>query len=1206
MDELSIQLIYSSGGGVLKIMINSYSKSYTTKISSTALLTLLLLSGVSVFTILPVSSVHAATGAGTLSLSASSGPPNYFCAYFCAFSDTVTITGTGFPDDQGGITLRFAPTSAGVTTGAGFDLGALGNLNTPSLSRTATTVMADANGYFQVKFKVPLVTGGQYNVFATYSQSFGGLVPTAAQGFTVTSAIQVNSFDTGGSSGIFGDPLEVAGVGFASGDTIQLGQTNSFFDSGVAPSVTASVSAPSGLNGGTFEVNPTGAVTGIVNTGAGFFEVGDIPGGAITVSATGSTSLCGSSNNVVCAATTAFQVNPSLQFLTGPVTPLLVTPTISMYQGDTLNPGTVWITGHGFTPSNLVANPGSVVFVSQQTLTSTSTTHSALVTNSKGTFPPTQVSANNVLTVGPQTVEIGTQLFNFENSNVVQANPYLGGSWFTPAPGGYPAGDTIVAAPGFGGISPCIAAFGCSGFVFGSLEGELIASHQAAVTGSGSTLNDISQANEYSTTTLHFQGNVGDAVAMFGYNLARDSAVVAYSYNCGPPAANCGTAAPGVINIGPASGNSLNPTGQTVAFGVPTLGNPSGASCVLATCNNGVIATDDNGVFAYIFFTPHSQHLSNTFALCATAVPACSGGWNIVGPTPTQIFFVNPAVHAIGSVGDGTGPVAFVGTGFTQESLTVNIDSSTLWQTLVGCVNAAGDTTCTLPTLGTPGFPDVAGGSHSVTFAGAVPGNNAISSITVKTTILNDQFQVAVNPTGTACGPVGVQPAFADSLTWSGCGIPGFVGVTPGTSIQLLSYVDPTGFARGIHGLLPSTSYNIMLDTNINVGTFVSTPTGTVPTGTQFMLPPGTAGLHVVDLVPASSTTSAVWGKQLFTALGVPNALITGAQARNAAGDQFWGVEIPEIALLPTSPPNGYVGSTTGISGAGLPPSTTLYIKWLGLVVGSFVSNADGTIPSGVTTAAIPPTATGGVCGAFFCPAPELGTPILFTITDSTGVVWATAPWILQAQMTLSKSSGSAGDIVSVSATGLIAVAAYNIVWNYASGGTTSTYTGSIVGAITTNGVGSASSSFTVPSNASPGTYTVGLVVIADGGAQTAGSKALVTPPTFHVGGTGVGTSTLTPGSPSQTTLAGNPAVSITYTNTLTASTTAIAYAVVTNSQGQIVYYTTSSMTFAASGSQTAYLVIAGLPHGTYTVTVFAISSNNIGFSTSSTATVTV
>jgi len=73
--------------------------------------------------------------------------------------------------------------------------------------------------------------------------------------------------------------------------------------------------------------------------------------------------------------------------------------------------------------------------------------------------------------------------------------------------------------------------------------------------------------------------------------------------------------------------------------------------------------------------------------------------------------------------------------------------------------------------------------------------------------------------------------------------------------------------------------------------------------------------------------------------------------------------------------------------------------------------------------------------------------------------------------------------------------------------------------------------------------------------------------------------------------LSGIPAAVVTYSSrNLTASITAVAYAVVTDYLGELVYSTTSSFTVAPNNTTIAYLPIAGLPPDNYTALVFALS----------------
>jgi hypothetical protein len=159
------------------------------------------------------------------------------------------------------------------------------------------------------------------------------------------------------------------------------------------------------------------------------------------------------------------------------------------------------------------------------------------------------------------------------------------------------------------------------------------------------------------------------------------------------------------------------------------------------------------------------------------------------------------------------------------------------------------------------------------------------------------------------------------------------------------------------------------------------------------------------------------------------------------------------------------------------------------------------------------------------------------------------------------------------------------------------------VGALIPNALGAASTTITIPTSATAGTYVIQIV-----GSNTGHPWDLAVPLTFTVGApSGIGVTTLTPGTPSQATLNGQPDITLTYTNTLsTSSITIVGYAVVTNALGQVVLYTTASATLAPSGSQTLYFVLAGLPAGSYTVSIYAISSTGLVVSTTTSATAVI
>jgi len=115
----------------------------------------------------------------------------------------------------------------------------------------------------------------------------------------------------------------------------------------------------------------------------------------------------------------------------------------------------------------------------------------------------------------------------------------------------------------------------------------------------------------------------------------------------------------------------------------------------------------------------------------------------------------------------------------------------------------------------------------------------------------------------------------------------------------------------------------------------------------------------------------------------------------------------------------------------------------------------------------------------------------------------------------------------------------------------------------------------------------------------------------MSVGGTGpttgcTGTSCFTSTAPpTQTTINGQQFVTISYTNNGKAAITGIVYAVVHNAVGQTVYYSTATITPAAGATAQAFVALAGLPPGTYSVTLFAITTSGTAISTTSTVSVT-
>lgn len=559
---------------------------------------------------------------------------------------------------------------------------------------------------------------------------------------------------------------------------------------------------------------------------------------------------------------------------------------------------------------------------------------------------------------------------------------------------------------------------------------------------------------------------------------------------------------------------------------------------------------DANGAFLAYGTIPHVPYVKNGYSIIDNTAAA-----------PTQTFTVTPRVSfQYTNVGYTTTSTTkyfsfgdqpyLTGNGFLSgETMTVTIESgpsqvSSTWPpTAPISVTAAGDLAFQLSALGATPTPDLAMGSYKVNMSGITSGNWATSR--------NSAFVLPI----------------ADANTFN------VVGGNAGTTLVL-----QTTTTGGLHGLAPNTLYSVMWDTTIQMTTFTSTATGQVPIGTQFVVPAGTSGNHIVDI--QSGGSSVIYGDLL------------------SGGSQFLNLVFALGTSLTATPSAVGAGSTVTATGNGLPANTELYIQLSGVTYAQFTSTASGSVPSDVTFTF--PTIPN--------PGDELGQLVAFNICNGTGnCAIGILNVVYIATMTLSSTVGPAGSTVTATASGLDAFAQYNIVFNYAATAASAgyLYTGTVVGAILTTALGTGTATFQIPSSAATGTYTVSLVSVSGWWLPFYG--ILTTPPTFTIGvPTGVGDTSLTPGTPTSTTVAGNPALSITYTNTLSTSITAFSFAVVTNSLGQIVYYTTASLSLSAGATGTAYLVLAGLPSGTYTVSIYAISSNNIVVSTTTSASVTI
>jgi hypothetical protein len=644
----------------------------------------------------------------------------------------------------------------------------------------------------------------------------------------------------------------------------------------------------------------------------------------------------------------------------------------------------------------------------------------------------------------------------------------------------------------------------------------------------GSNLGQGALTSVQDAYTLSTSGNIGDTVYVFGFGYSA---------------------------------------GTTVAFDWEG-GNVANVPLGLTT----VSALDGNGAFMVEFSVPTDP---TTNAACASGSYTC---WQVVdtstGTTntaPTQTFTILPEASFGGSINFVPNYNSFGfhqtltvdGFASTDSTLTVTMNGVT-WATVTYAPGVPGGSqTFNLPVIGSTQSIDFAGGSYSINASGTTSGNWAVTTNTL--TILPIQAESE-----------GVGAISALSVN-SG---------NAGTSIAVLSAT-----SGGIHGLAPNTAYTVMWDGTDEVASFTSTSSGEVPIGVSFNVPEGTSGLHIVDI--QSAGVSALYGDQL-----------TGGQQFGGCGNTC-DLIFDLLPVLTATPSLVGATQTATVVGSGLPSNSVLYIVGPNSVsYASFTSTATGSVPSGITfTVPTQPTYTTGCHAGNTCAGGELGTLITWSIENSAGHVVGELQYVYGTTATLSASSGAAGTSVTITVNGLNAPAGgnvfssdspYSIVFNcipneFAVDECAGTATGAtpaniVIGALIPNTLGEASTTITIPASATAGTYVLQIV-----GSNSRWDLAL--PLSFTVGGAVTGQMFTISGTPSQVTLGGQPYLTATYSNPTSSEITGIVELSVQNALGQTVLITTSTINPAGGASATAYLYLGLLPSGTYTASVFVLST---------------
>jgi hypothetical protein len=374
--------------------------------------------------------------------------------------------------------------------------------------------------------------------------------------------------------------------------------------------------------------------------------------------------------------------------------------------------------------------------------------------------------------------------------------------------------------------------------------------------------------------------------------------------------------------------------------------------------------------------------------------------------------------------------------------------------------------------------------------------------------------------------------------------------------------------------------------------------------GVQFSIPTGAAGFHIIALV--QGTTDALFGVVLANTASSLGPL-------SQYGDLVFSLQV----LINISPSVGNVGQTLTLSGSGLRASTA-YLTTIsqisggvgaaGQIFSTLTADSSGNVPAG-STLVVPAMTTGVVGGCGLATYFEQATTyyIHFSTNSQYGLGKQDGQglFVLAAWAVLNMTSAAVGHSVTLTATGLGNSCTYSIVFNYGVNPQATAFTGQIVGAFVSNAVGGGTANFNIPTTAAPGPYTIQLVRV---GGPALGILSVA--PTLVVGaGISIGcssTTCFTAGTPSLQTIGAFQTLVVQYTNNANVQVTGIAYAVVSNSAGQTVYYTTATITPAASASSTAYLALAGLPHGAFTISYFVTNTAGVAISGTGSTTVTL
>jgi len=720
----------------------------------------------------------------------------------------------------------------------------------------------------------------------------------------------------------------------------------------------------------------------------------------------------------------------------------------------------------------------------------------------------------------------------------------IGGSTFS-----YTAGNiALTNAPTWGGA------------LISSIQGTTASTGVAATDKSTYKPGPVTTAS--TTSTAPGQNQIG----FFGYGFCPLS---------------CSAGVGGALTIATPAGAAYCTTAACTATGAtPTFNTGNGGGSTHADANGAFFAT------AFLGDTPWSATATPTVAqsYTATVAQAPNAPANILSPSFGITPWVDTTKSAIQAgtsapTVDYTSVLAVKVHGFgPTDIVTITIGATAMVTGGTTGPNANGGGTTASGTV-----PDIAGGLQNIVATGSITG-------------------ASVTSTGAVTYDPIVNFASGQALSINSGG----AGQT--TTLR-------TGAGYGVHGLLANDAYQVVwnpIGGSITVGGFTSTAIGGIPIpGVQFTIPSDSSGIHIIDIQNQGSYA-------IYGATKVGEVTPTEAPFSSTYTTAYGDLLFKNVALLQAAPSVALIGSPEALSGSGLAAGGSYVVSLSSSAscitpasspaLATFTANGAGSVPSG-TSITLTDTPTTLETGTLMYLAIQTTAHYGVTCTPD-----AYAQFVLSASASLNMTSAPAGHSVTLTAHALNAGGVYSIIFNYLQSPFSSTsFTGTTVGVLAPNSLGAGSAVFNVPSGAATGAYTVQLVVTSAGaGGAVAGTAVLNTPLSVTVGGvsgscTNEGTACMgLSGTPAVSKQSGNTIISATFTNNSNAPQTAYIYAVVHNAAGQTVYYTTATITPGAGASQTGQLVLFGLAPGTYSATVFVVSTSGTALSTTSSVSVTI